>query len=1494
MNKHLLFIFLFLTTFATAQEKMRVERGTSVDRNLPIQNVYVDENNTKWVGNSKTLHQIHSINHSTEEKLKAGEWALMRYRSGNEDLRLSEADLKKFIPNLEDITTAHLDKIKKELWIGTAESGLYQLKLEPELQLVKNFNKDNSDLKTNNIKFILIQANGRCWFGTDEGIFWGKSNKFKVEEKYVNFTGIAVQGSDVYVVGDEWLWVINRKGKWGEIELERLHAKGLLQGVAVDSKERIWLASEIITRYDYENSTIEEFAAPEEYTSEFASTIAVDQDDALWIGTKDKGLFIIEKAEAITVSCVVDKSVSCDAFEPDGALKVIVEGGKGPYTYKWAGNQNGANPKDLGPGEYTVTVTDSNGKQKEAKATINDPGLIVSATADQAESNIGAGDGKATVTVKGGDENYKYIWDNGETTETAVKLTGGSHTVTVTDGAACSNSTTVEITQNIADIKITLEQTAPINCAGDNKASAIVEVDGGKPPYSYKWNNSALNGEVVADLAAGSYQVTVNDSSGKSGSATITIQQPKALTASVNVIAPASTGNADGKAEANVAGGTGKYTFKWDNGETTKGATKLAPGPHELTISDEAGCNLTVRVTIEENILGLNASISEKEKINCAGDASGSIEVSVNGGKEPFTYQWSDSKLSGDQVSGLAVGTYEVTITDAAGQSKTAKIKLEEPDALSANIKIQSAASTGNTDGKASVKVKGGSGKYTYAWSNGEQSEKATKLAPGDHQLTVTDATGCTTVASIIMDENILDLSVSIDQKSKINCAGEKSASLAVEVNGGKQPFNYKWNDSNLSGDQVSNLGAGTYEVEITDASGKSAKAKIEVEEPKAMTASIDVEAPASTGNTDGKAKVKVKGGTGNYTYAWDNGEQSEKAIKLGPGDHDLTITDAAGCTTVAASITINENILDLAASIDETAKIKCFGEKSAAFSVKVNGGKGPFDYKWSDASLNGDQISGVGAGTYEVEITDTSGKSTKAKIEVEEPKALTANIEVDAPASTGNEDGKAKVKVNGGSGKYTYAWDNGETSEKATKLGPGDHELIITDAAGCSVTANVSISENILDLSASIDETAKIKCFGEKSAALAVQIKGGKGPFDFKWNDTSLTGQTPGNLGAGNYEVEVTDASGKNTKAQIKVEEPKTLTASVKVDAPASTGNSDGKASVNANGGTGKLKYKWGSGETTLTAVKLAPGSHEVIITDEAGCTTSASIEITENVLPLSVNITQTADIKCAGDPTAALSVSVQSGKAPYEFAWSASGLNGNQPSGIGAGEYQVTVTDASGQTKVSSIKIDEPAKLMVEIVDVENASTEISSDGSATAKVSGGTGKYSFVWDTGEKKETANKFAKGKHSVTVKDENSCLSDLSFEIKEKAIPKLSAKNLRAGSTVRLEKLYFDADSVNIKVESIPVLEELYGFLQQHGSIAIQIDGHTNNIPSHEFCDNLSTGRAKAVADYLIAKGINPKRVLYKGFGKRKPIFTNKTKDGRRKNQRVEVRILSI
>lgn len=117
---------------------------------------------------------------------------------------------------------------------------------------------------------------------------------------------------------------------------------------------------------------------------------------------------------------------------------------------------------------------------------------------------------------------------------------------------------------------------------------------------------------------------------------------------------------------------------------------------------------------------------------------------------------------------------------------------------------------------------------------------------------------------------------------------------------------------------------------------------------------------------------------------------------------------------------------------------------------------------------------------------------------------------------------------------------------------------------------------------------------------------------------------------------------------------------------------------------------------------------------------------------------------------------------------------------------------------------------------------------------------------------------------------------------------------LRKGSTFQLRNLYFDADKYTIKEECIPALETVYRFLVENPDVVIEVGGHTNNRPSDDFAQTLSNDRAKAVADWLIGKGIPKERVQYKGYGKTQPIDTNLTPEGRKRNQRVEFKILSM
>ena len=764
MDRVITLIFIFLSIGLSAQEPMRVTRSAAVDRNAPIYNVFVDADNNKWVGNSKGAFQVHTVDFASEVKKEADQTSLFRYQGGNFNLIWNTASIfnimKEETDDLfegeQDITGAFYDPTKKELWIGTKGIGVFQFDMNNEGNLIKHMTMDNSKLRTDQITVMFSDKPGSYWIGTEEGVLHNNGSKWKLYERYVSIEAIDVSGSDIWVYGEGYLWKVANGKDWEEFELDESTSEGKIKDITFDSRGRMWIASEIIARYNPELETVETFGAAEYFTSDFPSSLAVDQDDAIWVGTEDKGLYLIEKATAMSISCIMDKAPGCEG-QNDAELKVVVSGGEAPYTYKWEGGLSGENPKNVKPGDYVVTVTDSKGKSKTSEITINDPTITVTIASEQAESGANTNDGVASVEVSGGQGKYTFRWDNGETTKQARKLNQGEHSVTVTDKAGCNSIATVNISQNSAPLNISLKQTSEISCNGEATAALSVTVNGGKEPFQYAWNATSLSGENPKNIASGDYEVTITDEEGTTSSAKLSIKEPEALAAQITVEAPASTGNADGKASVKTTGGNGDYSYKWDTGETTATASKLAPGERSVTVTDASGCTITSSIAIDENILPLNASIEQTSEISCNGEATAVLSVTVNGGKGPYQYAWNAASLSGENPKNISSGEYEVTITDEEGTTSSAKLSIKEPEALAAQIiENKPTANDNSKDGKAKVDVAGGSPPFAISWDSGEKGIEAKELSVGNHNVTITDDNGCNVVVDFETKKKIL------------------------------------------------------------------------------------------------------------------------------------------------------------------------------------------------------------------------------------------------------------------------------------------------------------------------------------------------------------------------------------------------------------------------------------------------------------------------------------------------------------------------------------------------------------------------------------------------------------------------------------------------------------------------------------------------------------------------------------------------------------------
>ncbi len=283
-------------------------------------------------------------------------------------------------------------------------------------------------------------------------------------------------------------------------------------------------------------------------------------------------------------------------------------------------------------------------------------------------------------------------------------------------------------------------------------------------------------------------------------------------------------------------------------------------------------------------------------------------------------------------------------------------------------------------------------------------------------------------------------------------------------------------------------------------------------------------------------------------------------------------------------------------------------------------------------------------------------------------------------------------------------------------------------------------------------------------------------------------------------------------------------------------------------------------------------------------------------DIQDLRISILLEQAISCPNAMDGSLRLSVTGGTAPYKYSWERARLkNNSNPQKLRAGNYKVTVEDDLGSKAYASITIDDPKKLSNRVAKKTEVSRASKKDGYAIVSPKGGTPPYSVQWENGEQGLEATKLSFGYNYLTITDANGCSVKESVVIeKPKILPDLNIANIKVGQTVQLNKLYFQADSSAITSESYDVLEEVYDFMEQNSKVFIEIGGHTNNQPTTEYCDKLSTSRAKTVASFLYSKGINKERISYKGYGKRNPIATNDSVAGRKKNQRVEIKILRL
>ncbi|MBL0053846.1 MAG: T9SS type A sorting domain-containing protein [Bacteroidetes bacterium] len=346
----------------------------------------------------------------------------------------------------------------------------------------------------------------------------------------------------------------------------------------------------------------------------------------------------------------------------DGAINLTTNP-QGAYTYSWS---NGATTEDLfgvGAGTYDVIVSYGTCTQA-VSITLTEPTLL---TATATGTNVGCNgnnNGTATASGAGGVMPYTYAWSNGQTTQTATGLMGGTYTVTIGDANGCTATASYTVTAPASGLSITESHANP-TCTGNN-GSINITVTGGTAPYTYIWTGGQTT-EDLTGIGAGSHTVTVTDAGGCTISLCVVLTQPNAIVVSVSTSAASCNGGNNGSAAAAASGGTAPYSYLWSNGGNTSSITGLYPGTYTVTVTDAAGCTTSM-----SKVVGAPTAIvivtDSTTNVTGMGGTNGAAYISVSGGTSPYTYTWNTIPVKTTQdVTGLGAGTYTVTVMDASG-----------------------------------------------------------------------------------------------------------------------------------------------------------------------------------------------------------------------------------------------------------------------------------------------------------------------------------------------------------------------------------------------------------------------------------------------------------------------------------------------------------------------------------------------------------------------------------------------------------------------------------------------------------------------------------------------------------------------------------------------------------------------------------------------------------------------------------------------------------
>lgn len=513
---------------------------------------------------------------------------------------------------------------------------------------------------------------------------------------------------------------------------------------------------------------------------------------------------------------------------------------------------------------------------------------------------------------------------------------------------------------------------------------------------------------------------------------------------------PSSCNAADGIVTIVPTQGVPPFTYLWSTGATEISLKNAPKGVYAATLTDATGATV-----VHSHILNseeLDLYLDDVKPVTFCTPGSGSLTVNPVGGLAPYTYAWS-SGHSTATASGLAAGTYSVTVQDAngciaLGEYQVVFLQNYYPSAYITTVNEPDCINTTSGELRAYMSWSGYA-PYTYAWSNGATTETVSNLSPGVYSVTVTDALGCprTTTATL---RNALTMT------GNVVCSGSNAGAVSATLVNSTAPVTYLWSNGQ-SGQILTNVPSGTYTVTASDANGCSSIDQVQVVVPKLNV--YDNSSKCYVGN-NGVGYCSVSGDNP-VSFLWDNGGTEAYNYSLSPGVHSVTVTTALGCiltknVTIAAPVAPPIEIAYTADPAD------CANGASGALNITISGGIPPYNfYAYGPDgffSNNTAAMQNLAGGRYNLSVYTAFPNYCAASAEAFLPDAggFDPELVVDELDCLTGFGAAAVVGVT--MPGVEYDWSMGATTPDVYNLTFGDYIVTVTGAGSCVKYYNFSL----------------------------------------------------------------------------------------------------------------------------------------------------------------------------------------------------------------------------------------------------------------------------------------------------------------------------------------------------------------------------------------------------------------------------------------------------